>query len=213
MLDSMASFFLFGIDMGKVFASINWYLVAYIVLSIVVVVTGTMRLYPMGMGRGLIYAIGATLVAIFFGFRWFSRPITAPKTWPPTINMCPDYLTYVPNMAGASSTSGGGCVDLLGVTNSSGGIQKTNRSELNTISANNTNKVFEYTSADVNAATKASDLQVICDRCRMAGLTWEGVYDGDTCTAIKTVDAQNSAVQQCLTLQGIESSAQAALGL
>jgi hypothetical protein len=207
----MAKFVLFGIDIGTVLSSINWYLVAYIILSIASVVMGTTKLYAMGAGRGVIFAIGASLTFLFFGFRWFSNPVTAPKNWPPTINMCPDYLTYVPDMKGAKSLSGGGCVDLLGVTHSSGGIVKTNPSEVSQISATALNKVFEYTSVDVNSAKTAKQLQVICDRCRMAGLTWEGVYDGDVCSAIKTVDAQNNAVQQCLSLQGVESAFESAV--
>ena len=173
-----ASFVIFGIDLSKV----NWYLVFYILFSITVTAMGTTKLYPMGLGRAVIYAIGAAMVFVFFGYRWFSSPEKTSKKWPPTINTCPDFLTFVPTVTGASSVSGGGCVDLIGVTTNSSGLQLINKSKLASISANDTNHLFEFTSADVAAAANnPTQMQHICTRCQIAGITWEGVWDGDTC--------------------------------
>jgi len=86
--------------------------------------------------------------------------------------MCPDYLTYV--------SSAPGCVDMLGVSRSSSGITKTKQSEVASIRKGNMQKLFEYTSEDVAAAKTVEDLKQICDRCRSAGVTWEGVWDGQT---------------------------------
>ena len=147
------------------------------------------------MGASTIFAIGSTLVLILFGYRWFSSQ-TVSKTWPPNVNMCPDYLTFVPNVSGSSSASKGGCVDLLGV--SRGGLLQTLPSDVSSINSAMTTKLFEYTAKDVSAATGAASLQRICDRCKATGITWEGVYDGDSCTAIKTVDAKNAALSRCV---------------
>ena len=185
-----------GFDTGK----INWYAVGYVILSIFAVVYGTSKLNPLGGVRAIIYAIGASLIFIYFGFRWFTQPNTTPKQWPPVINMCPDYLTYVPNIEGATSTSGGVCIDLLGV--STAGLTKLNKSETTNVnlknSKDNATKVFKFTSADVNASTMPAHLQTICDYCRVAGVTWEGVYDGDACIPIKGLQEKKDAIQSCL---------------
>ena len=184
MIGSMqGTLILFGMDLFKV----NWYLVGYVLLSIVVTVMGFTRLNPMGTSRAVIFAIGAVLVFVFFGIRWFSNPTNTPKTWPPTINMCPDYLTFVPNLANAMSQSGGGCVDLLGVTNSASGIMKIKPKEIPTLNSSNTNKVFNYTSTDVKVTTDQERMQIICDQCQASGITWEGVYDGQVCTGMKII--------------------------
>ena len=61
-----------------------------------------------------------------------------------------------------------------------------------------TTKVFRYTSNDIKSATTAPALQAICDACQNAGLTWEGVYDGDSCIGISKVEAKKQAMEQCL---------------
>lgn len=176
----------FGIDLAKV----NWYMIAYIIASIISLVYGTNYLYSTGQTRGVIFAIGALIVLVYFGFRWFGSKIEKPKNWPPIINMCPDYLTYVPKLPG--------CVDMLGVTTNSAGLQKTNPSDINTVQLSNTQKVFEFTSTDIKNAKLASELQLICDRCRAAGVTWEGVYDGDVCVGISSVENKAAAAEKCL---------------
>jgi hypothetical protein len=39
--------------------------------------------------------VGCLIVLVYFGLRWFGSRIEKPANWPPVINMCPDYLTYV----------------------------------------------------------------------------------------------------------------------
>jgi hypothetical protein len=187
-----ASFVIFGVDLSTV----NWYLVFYVLFGITVTAMGTTQLYPMGLGRAIIYAIGAIMVFIFFGYRWFSDPVKKSKKWPPTINTCPDYLTFVPSVNGSSSLSGGGCVDLLGVSTNASGLQVSTQTKLATISATDTNNLFEFTSADVAAAANdPTQMQHICTRCQIAGITWEGVWDGDTCAGLnraKLVSQENA---------------------
>jgi hypothetical protein len=172
---------LFTIDLSKY----NLYLILYGLASTVALVYGTKAVYATGELRGGIFAVGTFLVLAYFGIRWFSTKNKMPSTWPPVINMCPDYLTYVAALPG--------CVDMSGVTTSSSGLVKTNPSDVATLQLSNTQKVFEFTSADVKAAQSVKDLQKICDRCQTAGLTWEGVYDGDVCVGISKNEAARAA--------------------
>lgn len=179
---------LFGIELSMT----HFYLILYIIASVAGMVYGVKRLYETGQVRATIFAVGGILILVYFGFRWFA-PKIVPRRWPPVINMCPDYLTYVPRLPG--------CVDILGVTNGSAGITKTQPSEIDTVQASNRSKVFEYTSEDVGKAKVASDLQKICDRCQSAGVTWEGVYDGDSCVGIsrkEQSDADKKDKGECL---------------
>ena len=183
----------FGIDLFK----IHWFHVLYVILALGALVMGTQAIYPRGMGAAVIYAIGAAMVFYFFDRRWFGTYEAKPNSWPPTINMCPDYLTFVPTITGSKSASGGGCVDMLGVTGTSGGITVTKKSELPTLNAASTQQVFQYTAADVKAATTVEQLQPICQACSIAGVTWEGVYDGDTCLGIAKLGADAKAAAKC----------------
>jgi hypothetical protein len=179
-------------------AAINWYVIGYALFSLCVIVYGTTYLNSSGSVRSVMYAIGSTLVMIFFGYRWFANSTPQLKNWPPVINMCPDYLTFVPNIPGSTSLSGGGCVDLLGVTTSSAGIQKILPSAVASINKSD-NNLFKYTTNDVKAATTTAQLQIICTACSLAGVTWEGVYDGDTCIPINTLADKNAATAKCVS--------------
>jgi len=193
----------FGFDLAKA----PWLMIGYILVSLVGLVYGTNAVISMNQTRGILFGIGAFLVLVYFGIRWFGSKVPQLTTWPPVINMCPDYLTYVTlpssvTINGKSVKSG--CIDMLGITSSSTatGIQKTQPSTATSYKSGsgtpNALQMFEYTSADVKAATKASDLQVICARCQAMGLTWEGVYDGDSCIGISTSANTQAAVEQCL---------------
>jgi len=189
MLDNMAgmSLDILGVDVFK----IHWWHVLYVILALGVTVGGTQKLYSAGIGRAVIFAIGAVLTFYFFDQRWFGTQKVQARHWPPTVNMCPDYLTFLPNISGSKSKSGGGCIDLLGVTSKDGGLVKTKQSEILSVTASDSNRFFEYTADDVRAAKTVDDLQTICYRCNLTGVTWEGVFDGDTCSGIAAV-AQNA---------------------
>jgi hypothetical protein len=188
-----SSMIVFGLDLAKV----NWYLVLYILVSIVGLVYGTNKVYSTGQVRGVIFAIGALVILVYFGLRWFGSRINKPKNWPPVINMCPDYLTYVASIQSGNSQKPG-CIDMLGVTKSASGIKKTEPSAINSLKHSETSKVFSYTSTDVSNAKTVADLQAICDRCRDAGITWEGVYDGDVCVGISKHEKDSQDKERCL---------------
>jgi uncharacterized membrane protein (UPF0136 family) len=171
-----------GMDTSKV----NWYLVAYVLLSILFLIHTTSKLYPMGQTRGVIYAIGTFFVLIYFGFIWFKPTKSKLNTWPPVINMCPDYLTYYKPTGGT-----GVCLDMLGVSKNGGlGTVVTN------VAAATPTNTFIYTSNDVKNNT--NNINTICNYCAEKGVTWEGVYDGDTCIGAASSSALNNAVEQCL---------------
>jgi hypothetical protein len=164
----MAKAVFLGIDLSKV----NWAYVFYVVISIALVVGAVTKLYPMGTERAVIVAIGFTLVLYFYSQRWFGGKSTKDASlWPPHINTCPDYLTYIP--PGAIIPKGG-CVDLIGVS-SNGGLTKVTDPN----SPIEASKVFQYT------YTTIPDIKTACNACQQKGLTWEGIYDGDTCGSSK----------------------------
>jgi hypothetical protein len=177
---------IFGLDLAKV----NWYLILYIIASIAGLVYGTNKVYATGQTRGVLFAVGCLIVLVYFGLRWFGSRIEKPANWPPVINMCPDYLTYVKSLPG--------CVDMLGVTKSSSGLTKTLPSEVNSVAKSNSQKVFEFTSEDVRMAKNVEDLKKICDRCMAAGVTWEGVWDGDVCVGISKYEKDSANKEHCL---------------
>jgi hypothetical protein len=187
----MAPVVLFGVDWTAFFATINWLLIVYVIVSLGVTVMGANKLSSTGAIIATIYTIGVILLSIFFGYRWFTKTIIS-KKWPPSINMCPDYLTFVPTV---TSLPNGGCVDLLGVS-TNGGLKKIEKSVITGLASTNAN-VFNKTSKDVTAAVTTASMQTICTLCKDKGVTWEGVYDGDVCVGIKTIDAKNAALAAC----------------
>jgi hypothetical protein len=198
----LAIFLVYGFNnkTGFSISAINWYLLIYAILSVIFIVYGTNAVSSTGNIRGVVFCIGTSLVFLYYGLRWFGTPQEKLKHWPPVINMCPDFLTFVPNIKSGQTTVPG-CVDLLGVsvpTNAASGFLKVFPTSISTLDASMTTKVFNYTANDIKATTSSDDLQTICDACQRAGLTWEGVYDGDSCVGISKADAQNAAIQQCL---------------
>ena len=187
-----------GIDLN----TINYWYVGYILFSIALVAGGAFSLYSSAnLGRTIIYVIGCSLVMFFFGMRWFGNIPSTSNLWPPTINTCPDYLTYVVHPSDSTLT---GCVDTLGVSANSSFPQITSSSLIahTQTKGPGSGTLFgggstwkAYTSADVlgtpaisGAAAAvpatAETVKAVCDACQTAGLTWEGVWDGDTCLAL-----------------------------
>lgn len=190
-LDSMAkSSIFFGVDL----ATVNWYFVGYVLFSIFLLAGGLTKLYPMGMARAVIFGIGALLILVFYGYRWFGGSKARGNTsWPPTINTCPDYLTYIESLPGDQAP---GCVDMLGVS-TNGSLKVTLLSDITdegaSLASTSADKVFPFTSNDITDAADPSAVQGICKLCTRYGLTWEGVYDGDTCVGVAASKAAQEA--------------------
>jgi hypothetical protein len=161
------------------FSKINWLLVAYVLFAIITTVAGVQMLMSTGTSRAAIFGIGAVLIFVFYGYRWFSVAQKPLLNWPPIINSCPDFLTLVKSLPG---TGKAGCVDMLGVS-TNGALKAITPKELTTGDALSTDKVFTFTSDDV-LSPPASGVKTICSMCQQMGVTWEGVWDGDVCTGI-----------------------------
>ena len=132
---------------------------------------------------GLLFLVGAILIFTFYGLRWFSgNVLRASKfdttSWPPVINLCPDFLSLYSTPAKDPKTGKNVmvCVDLIGVSKnltSSNGIQKF-------IDPSNvyTDKYLFNLFQDKSGTAR---LNALCQECKDKGVTWEGVYDGISC--------------------------------
>jgi hypothetical protein len=156
----------------------NIYMGIFIVIAIAVIAGGTYKLYDMGIMVSAFFYFGGTLALfIIYGIRWFSTNSIFAKTpgsWPPTLNSCPDYLTYFARPQ-ADGTTKKTCIDTIGV------------------SKNGSLKVFPigggpepttddfYFSLDTTRSDPAARNAELCQRAMTMGLTWEGITNGESC--------------------------------
>ena len=148
--------------------------VFFILCSIVVILGSFYSKFNSNQGiAGLILGLGFLGISIGFGIRWFTPSGNYTNTnpsgkWPPSINVCPDYLSLI-TLDGVKV-----CVDPVGVSiqNGTHGLKKWN-GDSNT----GTDYVFDL------MLEKTGNLRVeaLCNQCKLKGLTWEGVYDGLAC--------------------------------
>lgn len=141
----------------------------YIFLSFVIATGGAYVLFSTGHGTAsLLYMVGVLIIEIYFGTKWFkgNGNTTAPSgPWPPSINVCPDFLSLY------SADNKSYCVDVNGVA-ASGGITKW---------------VAGSSVSDQNAFPLSTDLKgaartaALCAQAKKMNVTWEGVWDGVTC--------------------------------
>jgi len=169
----------------------NIYLGIYIVLAALVLLGGTMKLYQMELTvTALFYFIGALYILLVYGIRWFSKGGSlagTPVAWPPTINTCPDFLTYYKKEDGSDN-----CIDTIGV------------------SKNGTLKLFPkdgtvptdssyYFPLKTTESDPVKKYNVLCQSAMAMGLTWEGVTNGESCTYTPTPtdDSSSSSPGSC----------------
>jgi hypothetical protein len=124
-----------------------------------------------------LFFVGAVLVLTFYGLRWFEgdslkAPARKASQWPPVLNACPDFLTLTTTGTGTNARRV--CVDLVGV--STGGLMKTNN--LTQVNESNNNYIFNL---HENLRGQAR-INRLCQECKEKGVTWEGVFDGVSCT-------------------------------
>lgn len=113
-----------------------------------------------------ILGVGFLTITILYGVYMYTPSgdlITRVKTgpWPPTINVCPDFLSLV-TVNGAPV-----CVDPIG----SGSLRKW------TTGQTGADYIFDL-SLTLNGQRR---IDALCDLCKTKKLTWEGVYDGSAC--------------------------------
>jgi hypothetical protein len=125
----------------------------------------------------IITLILCILIFIFFGLRWFrdTKAVGGYKgQWPPIINMCPDYLVYYKRASGQDT-----CVDLLGVSTT--GTLKPWSEDDQALPPADESKYFPHV---YRPGMSAAELNRLCSASKDAGLTWEGIFNGDGCSAI-----------------------------
>jgi hypothetical protein len=125
---------------------------------------------------GLLFLVGAILIFTFYGLRWFSgNVLRASKfnstTWPPVINLCPDFLSLYPTKISGKNVMV--CVDLIGVSKGSNGIKKF----IDPSNVSDPRYTFNL-SQDKKGSAR---LNALCQECKEKGVTWEGIYDGVSC--------------------------------
>ena len=155
----------------------NIYLGIYIVFAILVLAGGTFSMTKGGQTLGaILYFIGALVILSVFGLKWFSAGSVfseTPVPWPPTINTCPDYLVYYGRKMPDGSTQQT-CIDTIGV------------------SRNGALKIFPkdgaapltndfYFSLSTTSSDPVKKNQELCQKAITAGLTWEGITNGESC--------------------------------
>jgi len=126
-----------------------------------------------------IYGVGALVIAIFFGSRWFlpsGSATTTPGTWPPVINVCPDFMSLVtltPAANPGSSTPAAPelvCVDTIGIYKD--GITKWSPGDTAE------GKIFHLFASISDDKARGTAL---CNECKLKKVAWEGVYSEGTC--------------------------------
>ena len=155
----------------------DYLFILYIFLSVAIIWGGAVGLIQSDRSiGGFLFVIGAILVLVYYGLRWFSGvSLKATQinitSWPPVINLCPDFLTMHTRVVGGKKESI--CVDLVGVSN--GGIQKL----VDANNASNDNFIFRL----FQNLTGAARIKRLCQECKVKKVTWEGVFDGANCIA------------------------------
>ncbi len=152
----------------------DFLLIAYVL----VVIALTVGLFFLNFSSGkpilaAISSLGVLGAAILFGLRWFpggtfsiGTPVAKQgDKWPPVLNVCPDYLSYVK----VNNTAY--CYDPIGVSRRNGTTSGMNKSDG---SSTDVGSLFNL-HADKSGEPRISAL---VEECKKKGVLWEGVYNG-----------------------------------
>lgn len=162
----------------------NIYLGIYIVVCLAIAAGGTKKLYDMNQSIcAIFFFIGVAIVCYLYGLRWFGTESAifsnTPVKWPPIINTCPDYLTYYKRTK-ADGTIQDTCIDLVGIS------KKCTSSALRPFPKDATTPPtddFYYFDLTTNGKDEASKYKDYCNKANNAGVTWEGIYNGEGCVS------------------------------
>jgi len=149
----------------------NFNLIVYIVVSIMMISGSFYLNFSNGKSiQAIILGVGFLLISVIFGLRWFSSAFTHPTdtsmVWPPALNSCPDYLT----LTKINDTAV--CVDTVGVSQKQDVLSKWT-------DPTQTDSKYIFNLFLNQSGTQR--VKSICDACKAAKITWEGVWDGDVC--------------------------------
>jgi hypothetical protein len=157
----------------------NIYLGIFIVVAIFVIIGGTFKLAKSNQTLGaVIFGLGSLICFAVYGLKWFSAGSAfsnTPVSWPPTINTCPDYLVNYPRQMQGGTTQNA-CIDLIGV--SKNGSLKVFPKDGPAPTADD--YYFSLATSSTDPTAKNNEL---CQRAIAAGLTWEGITNGESCVS------------------------------
>lgn len=145
----------------------------YIFLAFVIASGGAYALSATGRTiAAIIFFVGIIAIEAYFGTRWFQgdkerKDQPEVKSWPPSVNVCPDFLSLI--KVGDVSY----CVDTIGIA-PAGGLAKYSEGA----SFDERPDYFFQLFADQSGEQR---LKSLCTECQAKKVTWEGVWDGTTC--------------------------------
>jgi hypothetical protein len=156
---------------------LDYSFIAYVFICIVIGI-GLFRVLS-NSGRtwsAMVVLILSILIFVFYGLRWFTdtgqSKFSYNGPWPPIINMCPDYLVYFKN--GNLDT----CVDMLGISKN-GGLKPWTKEDNPRNPPQDQEKYFPNV---YKPGMSETELTTLCNETIRAGLTWEGITNGESCT-------------------------------
>ena len=158
----------------------SWSLIAYIFLCIIIGLTSVVMLMRSGRSiAGVLCLVLFILIFVFYGLRWFRGTQSVfgyQGSWPPLINMCPDYLVYYKNVKSNSLAFTDSCVDLLGIGSTQ--LVPWTSEETPENPPGSSNKYFPFV---YKPGMTAKEIQNLCTQSQQYGLTWEGIFNGESC--------------------------------
>ena len=185
-----------GNQVYTIFKGINLKLLAYVLIAIIVEVIAIIygiRSQPPMFLMLVIFVPLSVYIFIIYGIQWFGDkgPFNnATVPWPPAINSCPDFLTAY-NIPGTSAKAAiTGCIDIIGVAKGGSlehrptGQPSWTTAPTSPITASKTdaNGATMLLSTGFFATNVAGEtVAQVCTRCQKAGVTWEGIWDGQSC--------------------------------
>lgn len=144
-------------------------------------------------------------IFLVYGQRWFGKDGVYSKKrfqWPPAVNTCPDFLTSYTTPKNGSTPGIKGCVDTIGVSRKEGGFKKLPSSGIPTSNPGGPLTVAAakgYNTSDFFPVNIAGETpKELCDRLQDAGLTWEGIYDGENCYSAGSIISGGGAAQAAI---------------
>lgn len=166
-------------------------LVIYVIGCIFILTYGTFQVFQAFKIVGaILYFAGALYVCIIYGIRWFGKNDSSNATvWPPVINTCPDYLTHY-NRKKTNGTVESTCIDTIGVSRNNGITIFPKDGD-----SNSDEKCFFSLVTTTN--NKNAEL---CNRAITAGLTWEGITNGESCEIKVNNGKGSSGDNTCITV-------------
>lgn len=152
--------------------------ILFLLVSFGIVLGGIYQLYGMGFKTGaILFGLGAAYFSVVYGIRWFGSDQSVfsapPGSWPPAVNMCPDFLTYY-ERTDANGKKTKTCVDRIGVSRN-GAL-----SVFPSTGPAPTDDKYYFT-LDSSNADPTTARNVLCQKAITMGLTWEGITNGESC--------------------------------